>query len=118
MNIKLVKKNYLINPGIVERLVFWAMSGMTLTGKRRSQTPEQTECKWKMYFDIRHLLEDARCQDIDGFFAAIKPEMEQIQTAFAALSVKVRDKSILFLDADGNPFPRFVSYDNPSSDAD
>jgi hypothetical protein len=113
------KRAYICKPKIVERLVFWAMSGMTLTGKKPVNVPfEQFESSWYMYTDIKSFLEDARCQDIGGFFSAIRPEIEQLQTALFNLSAKVREKSILFLDADGNLFPEFVSYDNPSSDAD
>jgi hypothetical protein len=115
------KKNnaYVCNPSLVERLIFWAMADMTLAGKKPTQlTFEQCESKWYMYTDIKSLLKDARCQDMDGFLAAVMPEIEQVRTAIGNLSKKVRDESILFLDADGNSFPRFVSYDNPSSDAD
>ena len=113
------KRAYTCTPKIVERLVFWAMSGMTLTGKKPANVSfEQFESSWCMYKDIKSLLEDARCQDIGGFFSAIQPEIEQLQTALGAFSAKVRDESILFLDGDGNPFPEFVGYDNPSSDAE
>ena len=116
---KKATKSYNCSPKIVERLVFYTMSGMTLTGKKPWNMPfEQAEAKAYMYMDIKSFLQDARCQNVDGFFAAISPEIKQLQIALLALSKKVRDESIMFLDANGNSIPTFTSNDNPSSDAD
>jgi len=119
MAIRKTKRGYLADWRIVEAIIYWSMSGLTLTGRpNREKLFERMEAEISMLMDIRRFLKDARCQDQEKFFSGIRPEVDALKVAMLALSRKVYDESYLFLDIDGNPVPEFTSYDNPSSDAD
>jgi len=114
------KRSFVPESGIGWRLVLSTISKYKLAGRRPQQRLTEAELLTSLDMQINDVdfLRHAGCNDVEAFFKRIGPACREVERALLAFTEKIRDESYLFLDADGNPHPRLVSCDNPSSDAE